>query len=212
MSLTAIHTSPQSTATIVKTAPPITSTTSHRLIVKAVNAHTQPTMTSLFPHPDHAEDQPNARTILYLHVLRASTMTFAFLSVPLTGLTLLTARLRNQPLSSRLALSRLLLNSGRGLVIGALAGPAMTWARMRGREDVEWQDRSWRLLENQGEVRTDWETVGAAGVGALAGAAAARRGNVALGVGRAALGGAGLGLGSGVLFMVGTFAVGREPA
>ena len=83
---------------------------------------------------------------------------------------------------------------------------------MRGMEEVEWQDRSWRLLENQGEVRTDWETVGAAGVGALAGAAAARRGTVALGVGRGALGGAGLGLGSGVLFMVGTFVVGREPA
>jgi hypothetical protein len=169
-------------------------------------------MTSLFPHPSHAEDQPNARTILYLHVLRASTMTFSFLSMPLTGLTLLTTHLRNQPLAPRHALSLLLRNSARGIVIGALAGPAMTWARMRGREEVEWQDRSWRLLENQGEVRTDWETVGAAGVGAVAGAAAARRGMVVLGMGRAALGGAGLGLGSGVLFMVGTFAVGREPA
>lgn len=163
-------------------------------------------MTSLFPHPSHAEDQPNARTILYLHVLRASTMTFSFLSVPLTALSLLTTHLRKQPLAPRHALSLLLRNSARGLVIGALAGPAMTWARMRGREEVEWQDRSWRLLENQGEVRTDWETMGAAG------AAAARRGVVVLGVGRAALGGAGLGLGSGVLFMVGTFVAGRGPA
>lgn len=88
----------------------------------------------------------------------------------------------------------------------------MTWGRMRGREEVEWQDRSWRLLENKGEVQTDWETIGATGVGALAGAAAARRGAVRLAVGPAVLGGAGLGLGSGVLFMVGTFMTGRKPA
>ena len=139
-------------------------------------------------------------------------MTFSFLSIPLTGLSLLATRLRKQPLSTRYALSRLLLKSGRGLVLGAIAGPVMTWGRMRSMEEVEWQDRSWRLLENRGEVRTDWETVGAAGVGAVAGVAAARRGKVALGVGRAALGGAGLGLGSGVLFMVGTFVAGRSPA
>ena len=128
-------------------------------------------MTSLFPHPPYAEDQPNARTILYLHVTRASAMTFSFLSIPLTGLSLLATRLRKQPLSTRYALSRLLLNSGRGLVLGAIAGPVMTWGRMRSMEEVEWQDRSWRLLENRGEVRTDWETVGAAGVGAVAGVA-----------------------------------------
>lgn len=87
----------------------------------------------------------------------------------------------------------------------------MTWGRMKGRSEVEWQDRSWRLLENKGEVVTDWETVGATGVGALAGVVAARRGIIPLSVGRAALGGAGFGLGSGVLFMVGTYVVGRKP-
>lgn len=88
----------------------------------------------------------------------------------------------------------------------------MTWGRMRGRGEVEWQDRSWRLLENNGEVQTDWETIGATGVGAAAGIVAARRGVVPVSVGRAALGGAGVGLGSGVLFMIGTYAVGRKPA
>lgn len=87
----------------------------------------------------------------------------------------------------------------------------MTWGRMRGRSEVEWQDRSWRLLENKGEVDTDWETIGATGVGALAGVVAARRGIVRLSAERAALGGAGLGLGSGVLFMIGTFVAGRQP-
>lgn len=88
----------------------------------------------------------------------------------------------------------------------------MTWGRMRGRSEIEWQDRSWRLLENKGEVDTDWETIGAMGGGALAGMTAARRGVVPLRVGQAALGGAGLGLGSGVLYMIATFVTGRKPA
>ncbi|KAF3008868.1 hypothetical protein E8E13_011009 [Curvularia kusanoi] len=139
-------------------------------------------------------------------------MSFAFLSVPFTGISLLISRSRKQPAGSSIVLSRLLLGSGRGLVLGAVAGAAMTWGRMRGKEEIEWQDRSWRLLENKGEVQTDWETIGATGVGAVAGAAAARRGAIPLSAGRAALGGAGLGLGSGILFMIGTYAAGRQPA
>lgn len=169
-------------------------------------------MTSFFPHPAYAEDQTAAHAILYLHVIRASAMTFSFLSLPLTGITLLTSRVRDQPVNMHIAISRILTNSARGLVLGAVAGVAMTWGRMRGREEVEWQDRSWRLLENKGEVDTDWETIGATGVGAVAGVAAARRGVVPVGVGRAALGGAGVGLSSGVLFMLGTYAAGRTPA
>ncbi|KAF2629625.1 hypothetical protein BU25DRAFT_447075 [Macroventuria anomochaeta] len=169
-------------------------------------------MTSLFPHPQYAEDQPNAHAILYLHVIRASAMSFSFLSLPFTGATLLTSRLRKQPINTRTLLSRTLLNSGRGLIVGTVAGATMTWGRMQGQEEVEWQDRSWRLLENKGEVDTDWETIGATSVGALAGVVAARRGTVPVSLGRAALGGAGLGLGSGVLFMVGTFVAGRKPA
>lgn len=33
----------------------------------------------------------------------------------------------------------------------AVAVPARMW----GREEIEWQDRSWRLLENKGQV--EWE-------------------------------------------------------
>lgn len=169
-------------------------------------------MTSLFPHPQYAEDQPNAHAVLYLHVIRASAMTFSFLSLPLTGASLLTSRLRKQPVTSTTILSRTLINSGRGLILGIIAGAAMTWGRMRGREEIEWQDRSWRLLENKGEVDTDWETIGATGIGVLAGVAAARKALVPVRVGQAALGGAGLGLGSGVLFMIGTYVAGRKPA
>jgi hypothetical protein len=168
-------------------------------------------MTSLFPHPQYAEDQPSAHAILYLHVLRASAMTFSFLSLPYTGITILRSRIQRRPITINTVLSRTLSNPGRGLILGAVAGVAMTWGRMRGRSKIEWQDRSWRLLENRGEVDTDWEIIGATGVGALAGVAAARRGAVPLSAGRAALGGAGLGLGSGVLFMIGKYVVGRKP-
>lgn len=161
-------------------------------------------MTSLYPHTPYAEDQPNSHAVLYLHVMRASAMSFTFLSFPYS---LISARLRTQPL-----LPTVFLNSGRSLIFGALAGAAMTWGRMRGRSEIEWQDRSWRLLENKGEVDTDWETIGAMGGGALAGMTAARRGVVPLRVGQAALGGAGLGLGSGVLYMIATFVTGRKPA
>lgn len=42
---------------------------------------------------------------------------------------------------------------------------------MAGKEEIEWQDRSWRLLHNQGQVAVDnWSLLGMAGgigVGAL---------------------------------------------
>lgn len=83
---------------------------------------------------------------------------------------------------------------------------------MRGREEIEWQDRSWRLLENNGEVKTDWESIAAAGGGAATGILAVRRGILPLKIGQAALGGAGIGSSSGVLFMIATFIAGRTPA
>jgi hypothetical protein len=45
---------------------------------------------------------------------------------------------------------------------------------MRGREEIEWKDRSWRLLENPGQVETDDWTVVGAGAGALIGANAVK--------------------------------------
>lgn len=88
----------------------------------------------------------------------------------------------------------------------------MTWGRMRGREEIEWQDRSWRILENKGEVHTDWMSLGGASAGAVVGLAAARRGRIPGTVSNAALGGAGVGMASGIPFMIGTYASGRKPA
>lgn len=36
-----------------------------------------------------------------------------------------------------------------------------TIAQMWGREEIEWQDRSWRLLENKGQMEVDdWSLIG----------------------------------------------------
>jgi len=67
--------------------------------------------------------------------------------------------------------------------------------RMRGREEIEWQDRAWRLLENKGQVECDdWTYPGMA----LGLAVAASKGK-SLGW-RGLAGGAGLG---GLVGMVG---------
>jgi hypothetical protein len=88
----------------------------------------------------------------------------------------------------------------------------MTWGRMRGREDIEWKDRSWRILENNGELKTDWVTLGGAGAGAMGGLVAARRGVIPASVRNAVLGGASVGMASGVPYMIASFAIGRSPA
>ena len=63
-------------------------------------------------------------------------------------------------------------------------------ARMYGREDIEWNDRSWRLLENTGQIETDFWTVGGGLVGVV-GAGVGRQAGV--GAVRGVIGGAGLG-------------------
>jgi hypothetical protein len=169
-------------------------------------------MTSLFPHAQYAEDQPYARSILYLHVMRASAMSFSFLSLVHFPISIIAARFRKTPADYNMILSRTLKTAGRGLILGTAAGAVMTWGRMRGREEIEWKDRSWRVLENDGEVKTDWVTLGAAGGGAVGALLAARKGTLPLNMGNAVLGGAGVGFASGVPFMIATFASGRRPA
>lgn len=64
---------------------------------------------------------------------------------------------------------------------------------MWGREDIEWQDRTWRLLENKGQVEVDkWLTVEALAGGSVA-AIAARRGLLPVTLVQGVVGGTGLG-------------------
>lgn len=72
--------------------------------------------------------------------------------------------LRRKPFVTALA------QTGYGALVGtALMIPALPFY-MHNRTDIEWKDRSWRLLENEGQKEVDdWSTVGFVG-GALAAA------------------------------------------
>ncbi len=104
----------------------------------------------------------------------------------------------------------LLRSTGVGAVLGTGCMAVMLGARMYGREEIEWADRSWRLLENRGQVEVDgWSVVGAVAgaVGVLLGERRARAARLGTGngtgVGRAlvirGVGGAGIGASAGVV-------------
>ena len=72
---------------------------------------------------------------------------------------------------------------------------------MYGREEIEWKDRSWRLLENKGQVEVDSWMLSGAAIGAVAVGVSGRSGKLPMALnGRilsAVLGGAGLGMSAG---------------
>ena len=159
-------------------------------------------MTTLFPHAAYAEDQTSAQTILTFHVLRAGATAGAFVSVPIG----LGARIFSKTVPRPSVARALLISSARGTATGfVFAGLALA-GRMWGKDAVEWQDRSWRLLANRGQVEADnWILGGGAG-GMVAAVVGARRGRLPVGmadrVGAAVLGSAGLGMAGGMLGQV----------
>jgi len=129
-------------------------------------------MTSLFPHPEYAEDQPYAKTILTFHVLRSGATTGAILSIPSAIASTLYWGPKTLPAFS----SRLFIHSFRGSLAGLLFSALALEARMWGKDNIEWQDRSWRLLENKGQVEVDnWILEGEV-LGGITALIAARRG------------------------------------
>ncbi|MCJ1421311.1 hypothetical protein MMC32_007674 [Xylographa parallela] len=160
-------------------------------------------MSHLFPHTAYAEDQPLAHTILTTHVFFRGFQSGAAVGLLLGSarhsLSLLRQR-RNPPSLSQLyapaRLAFLPATIVRSTAVGAVVGTAVMAValpgRMWGREEIEWQDRSWRLLENKGQQEVDaWGIIGA-GVGALMGIGG-RTGLVERGVWKGIVGGAGVG-------------------
>lgn len=164
-------------------------------------------MSRYFPHTPYAEDQPLAHAILATHVATRAVTTGSVLGLAITGARSLFSRPSSEAFSARLL--RSCANSTvitLGVVGVGLAG------RMWGREAVEWQDRSWRLLENRGQVETDDWTYAGAGAAALAagvvtvrsrGAEAGRKPAVAALGWRGVVGAAGLGSVGGMLGYLG---------
>ncbi|KAI1129465.1 hypothetical protein F5Y10DRAFT_238315 [Nemania abortiva] len=134
-------------------------------------------MSRYFPHPAYAEDQPFARTILITHV-----ETRAITTGTIIGAGAFAAREALQrwgkiaPLNTpQVPRSQLYLRAaGRGTLVTIGIVSVGLINRMRGREDIEWKDRSWRLLENKGQLETDDWTYGGMAAG-LAAAVLLRR-------------------------------------
>ncbi|KAM3491066.1 hypothetical protein MY3957_005632 [Beauveria namnaoensis] len=126
-------------------------------------------MSRYFPHTAYAEDQPLARTILTTHVATRAVTLGTLLGVAATSARTVIPALRRpkvqqqqqQPFAARL------LRSCAGSILATLgvAGVGLV-VRMWGRDDIEWRDRSWRLLESKGQLETDDWTYG--GMGAAA--------------------------------------------
>lgn len=156
--------------------------------------------THYLPHPPYAEDQPYARLILTTHCLSRGFQTGALIgSIVGTARHLATHRTTTAPLP------HLLRSTGTGAAVGVASMAVAVPVRMWRREGIEWQDRSWRLLENRGQVECDVFSA----MGAVVGAGAVVVGRRGMGggwrgvVGGAGLGGAGLGGSLGVLGYIG---------
>ncbi len=114
-------------------------------------------MSRLWPHTAYAEDQPYAHSILTVHVLTRAIQSGAIVGAGLSS-TIFVLRNLNvlKPSIPPAAFTRTLLRS---TGVGAVAATALLAVglplRMRGREDIEWRDRNWRLLENQGQLECD---------------------------------------------------------
>ncbi|KAL8831218.1 MAG: hypothetical protein Q9170_005389 [Blastenia crenularia] len=152
----------------------------------------------LFNHPAYAEDQRSAITILTIHCLHRGFTSGAIIGliVPFAR-TAFTTILRRPAFVHALPWTARLLSSA---AIGSLAGTALTafgmTGRMWGREHVEWQDRSWRILANKGQNREDDWSLGGIILGAVGmGIMARRPGGFMMGIStwRAVVGGAAAG-------------------
>lgn len=149
-------------------------------------------MSRFYPHSEYAEDQPYPYTILSVHVLARGAQAGAGIG-SIIGLTSpLVRRVLSRPPKTSIPLPINVLRSagvgtgiGTGLLTIALIG------RMQGKSHIEWADRSWRLLENKGQVEVDDWSLGGALLG-VAAVAFSDRGIRGLGW-RGVLGGAGIG-------------------
>jgi Protein of unknown function (DUF1757) len=144
-------------------------------------------MSYFYPTAEYAEDQPLARTIVATHVLSRGFQLGSAIGLLNSGAAFL---LKRRSLTTPL----LLRSAGTGGLIGTgMAGVGLI-ARMWGREEIEWKDRSWRLRYNSGQVAIDNWSEPAAAIGVLA---VASRGLSGSGAGagnwRGLVGGAGVG-------------------
>ncbi|CAK4077982.1 unnamed protein product [Aphanomyces euteiches] len=133
--------------------------------------------------PDEMEEQQFAKEVLYAHVMARSVQLCAGLA---TAGTLASIPFVQQSIP---IVTRVLTNNSRAVLVGLVVGPVMTFGRMQDQTLVDWQDRSWRLLQNPGQNNVDIGMTAGAIVCAAAAAVATNRPHIATRI----LGGAGIG-------------------
>ncbi|KAI0157729.1 hypothetical protein GGR57DRAFT_53382 [Xylariaceae sp. FL1272] len=115
-------------------------------------------MSRYFPHTAYAEDQPLARTILTTHIETRAITTGTLLGGAIYGARIAMQQIRKStspPSLSGRSSHVFLRHAGistlctLGFVSVGLVG------RFWGKEEIEWKDRSWRLLENKGQLAVD---------------------------------------------------------
>ncbi|KAJ5148857.1 hypothetical protein N7448_000435 [Penicillium atrosanguineum] len=142
-------------------------------------------MSHFFPRAEYAEDQPLARTILATHVLSRGFQVGTAVGLLKSGAA---ALFKNRPITT---LSLLRSASAGGAVGTGVVGVGLI-IQMWGREKIEWQDRSWRLRYNPGQLGIDNWSEPVAALGALA-VAFRRPLEPTIGVWRGVVGGMGIG-------------------
>ncbi|KAI8619663.1 hypothetical protein BC830DRAFT_1103155 [Chytriomyces sp. MP71] len=117
-------------------------------------------MDSIVPTAAFAEDQQHAEEVLIVHVAHRTAN--ALTAIATVGT--LVRRVAYPQTTPRL-LPALLRGNAAALLLGVVAGVALTEGKMQGEDKIAWQDRSYRLLSNENQNAIDRWSAG----GALAG-------------------------------------------
>ncbi|KAG4440588.1 hypothetical protein IFR05_003905 [Cadophora sp. M221] len=132
-------------------------------------------MSRLWPHTTYAEEQPYYHFILTIHVFTRAIQSGALAGGGIGSaiFTLQKFNVLKAGIPPSTLATTLLKSSGIGaLTVFGLMAVGLP-IQMRGKEEIEWRDRSWRLLENKGQLECDDWTYPAMVVGGLT--AATRR-------------------------------------
>ncbi|XP_037051056.1 uncharacterized protein LOC119084993 [Bradysia coprophila] len=163
-------------------------------------------ISQLFPMAELAEDQQFPRLILYTHVVHRMVNFSAGIAVISTGARLAYRKLRPPSDPTKYAILQqsfaksLVSASSKSLLIAPAVGVIATTLVMRNKSLIEWQDRSWRLLANNGQNLTDKWSIGGMVLGGVVGTVVSRRYKISLP--KAVAGSAGLGCLAGLTCMI----------
>ncbi|RDW62556.1 hypothetical protein BP5796_10858 [Coleophoma crateriformis] len=112
-------------------------------------------MSRFWPHSAYAEDQPYSHAILYTHVLTRGAQAGSIIGTGVGGAVYLLRQWRVLKPNPSTLTATVLRSTGVGAVVGTGLLAIGLPVQMRGKEEIEWADRSWRLLENKGQVECD---------------------------------------------------------